>query len=293
MTPDEAKALLNLCPPGEEANPLPGLDEAVKLAAANPDLAAWWAQEKDLDGQFSRKLALIAPPAELAATIMRGGATIFFASRLIAETTGETLEELPAMADDTDSKKSVADVMAKALAAENAPAPRNSLTWWWRAAVLSVILLVVLLLVMLLVLPASSNSGGPPGGELPSFAHYAAQLATIPPSPPSGQTIEEMRRYLTDHNAPNPTDPLSLLPDSNGATPIAVAADIWKTHHVANYIVQTGAETSHLFILNQSEFSHDEVAPKISASVVDGFRLETWSNGGFIYLSLRPGSAPP
>ncbi len=106
MTPAEAQAILALCPPGDDTNPdVPGLLPARRLAASDPALAAWWEQEKNFDDQFSRKLASLTPPVELAATILRGGATIFFASRLIAESTGENPDALPVVADDPPRRR--------------------------------------------------------------------------------------------------------------------------------------------------------------------------------------------
>jgi hypothetical protein len=294
MTPDEAKAILHLCPPGDEGGAdVPGAGEARDLAAANPQLAAWWELEKNFDGQFSRKLASIAPPAELAATIMRGGATIFFASRLIAESTGETLEELPAIADEPEPKKSAVDTLAAALTPEKELAPPPSINWWWRAAIFSVVLVVILLLVMLLVLPTSLNSGAAAGAQLSDFTHYAAQLATLPVPPPSGHTLAELQKYLDASHAPNPPDPLGPSSNLNGATPISATAEIWNTHPITHYIVQSGPEVTHLFILNQAEFPNDEVEAKIFEDTVDGYRVQTWSGDGFIYMTLsRPATHP-
>ncbi len=263
MTPDEAKAILNLCPPDDETNPeVPGVGEALGLAENDSKLGAWWAQEKNFDRQFSRKLAALAPPGELAATIMRGGATIFFASRLIAESTGEPLAELPAIADEPNPKKSAVAALAADLRLDDEPTRGSSPTWWWRAAVLSVALLVIFLLALLSVLPVSSKSGGLAEAQLPAFTHYAAQLAALAPPPPAGQTLADMQQYLAANHAPNPPDPLGLASSPNGATPRSVSAEVWTTHSITHYIVQTGAVITHLFILNQAEFPAHESRQK-------------------------------
>jgi hypothetical protein len=292
MTPDEAKVILHLCPPGDETNPdVPGLSAALELAASNPELGTWWEQEKNFEGQFSRKLASLTPPVELLVTIMRGGATIFFASRLIAESTGETLAELPALADEPDSKKSAVEALASALPPEPEPAPRSALTWWWRIAVLSVAFLVMLLLALLFVLPVSSNSSGQLGAQLPDFTHYATQLAALAAPPPSGQTLADMQQYLIDSHAPNPSNPLGGAAAENGAVPISVTTEVWNAHLLTHYIVQSPAGVSHWFILNQTEFPLDEDAPGISESTVDGFRVQTWRSDGFIYVAVKPSAA--
>jgi hypothetical protein len=154
MTFDEAKAILNLCPPEDETNPdVPGLGGALILANANRQLGAWWEQEKKFGSQFNRKLHSIAPPAELTTTILRGGATIFFASRLIAESTGETLPEPAPLADHPAPQLSTADKLAAAFAAEKASAAsKKSSPWLWRIAVLSVIVVAGLLLLLALIM---------------------------------------------------------------------------------------------------------------------------------------------
>jgi hypothetical protein len=285
MTPDEAKTILNLCPPGEEAgSDVPGLAEALALTAANPELAGWWEEEKNFEEQYSRKLAAITPPAVLAATIMRGGATIFFASRLIAESTGETLAELPPTSEDGPSKTSPLDLLAP----EKVPTTPTGLTWWWRAAVLSVVLLVILLLALLIVLPSSSSSSGPGEAQLPGFTHYATQLATLPPPPQSGQTLADLQNYLAANHAPNPPDPLGLSTNPQGATAVYAGVETWNTHTVTHYVVQNGSSLTHLFILNQAEFPHDDISSEIYQSTVDTFHVQTWSGGGFICLAVKP-----
>jgi hypothetical protein len=94
MTVTEAKTALSVCPPDDETNPdVPGLYEALEIAGRNPPLKVWWEREKNFDRGFSRKLNSLTPPPELGPSIMRGGATIFFASRLIAESMGENPDD--------------------------------------------------------------------------------------------------------------------------------------------------------------------------------------------------------
>jgi len=94
MTVKEAKFALYVCPPDDDTNPhVPGLAEAIEIAKRNPQMMAGWERDKHFDRGYSRKLNSITPPPELAATIMRGGATIFFASRLIAESMGENPDD--------------------------------------------------------------------------------------------------------------------------------------------------------------------------------------------------------
>jgi len=290
MTPDQAKAIFNLCLPGEEASlDVPGLAEALALAAAIPDLATWWEEEKNFEEQYSRKLASILPPPGLAATIMRGGATIFFASRLIAESTGEPLTELPPTGEDGPAKPSAVDVLAPVVE----PKKPTALTWWWRAAVLSVALLVILLLALLIVMPASSSSTGPDDALLPDFTHYATQLATLPPPPQSGQSLADMQKYLADNRAPNPPDPLGLATNPSGAAAIYGGFETWNKHLVTHYIVQQGLGLMHLFVLNQTEFPHDDVSAQIYESTVDTYRVQTWCGGGFIYLAVKQSAGRP
>ena len=152
MTFDDAKAILNLCPPDDTTNPdVPGLSGALVLATANKQLGAWWELQKEFDGQFARKLASLEPPPELATTIMRGGATIFFASRLIAESAGETPQELPLIHADSTNLISTNDKLQAALKAlkpqsDNVGTP----SWLKHAATFSVA--VVLLLIVLAML---------------------------------------------------------------------------------------------------------------------------------------------
>ena len=152
MTTAEAQAILHLCPPGDDADAgVPGLAEARNLAATDATLAAWWEQEKFFDEQFHRKLSSLTPPAELSATILRGGATIFFARRLIAESAGETPDEPPEQAGDPAA--TIADPTAFTTAdgaKPSKPAPSQTM-WFLRFVIFSAGIIFVLLLILLLV----------------------------------------------------------------------------------------------------------------------------------------------
>ncbi len=151
MTVTEAKAALSVCPPDDETNPdVPGLEEALEIVARNPALLAWWEREKNFDRGFSRKLSSLAPPPELAPSIMRGGATIFFASQLIAESMGENPDDdssLPEVvpAEPILPKSTFNRDMVK-------PAPKESKKtsgWLWLVAIF-VVTLVILAIFFLL-----------------------------------------------------------------------------------------------------------------------------------------------
>ncbi|HTB62057.1 MAG TPA: hypothetical protein VK737_00600 [Opitutales bacterium] len=154
MTFDEAKTILNLCPPEDETNPdVPGLSGALILANANRQLGAWWEHEKKIGAQFSRKLNSIVPPAELTTTILRGGATIFFASRLIAESTGETLPEPAPLTVESSREKTAAEKLVAAFEVENkTPSVGKSWIWTWRIALLLVVIVAFLLGLLSLIL---------------------------------------------------------------------------------------------------------------------------------------------
>ncbi len=294
MTPAEAQTILSLCPPGDETNPdIPGLDAARELATGDAALTAWWEQEKYFDEQFSRKLGSLTPPAELEATILRGGATIFFASRLIAETTGEepvTLPEGP----DAQAAPSAPAVSLSDPGDATSPSPRAA-TWYWRAAVYSAGFVVAIFLILLVVaIPGILKTKATHGPELPDFTLYAARLADVPSLPPApGQTIEDLRRTLDEGHAPNPPGAAVLAIVPGGATPDSVAINNWNVHQITHYVVPSGANPTHIFILNRAEFPHDEVTLEVSDGDLNNYHVQTWSADGFIYIVLKPRSAKP
>jgi len=294
MTPAEAQTILSLCPPGDETNPdVPGLAAARELAASDSALAAWWEQEKFFDEQFNRKLLSLAPPTELESTILRGGATIFFASRLIAETTGEMPGALPELPDAPSSRPALATPFLDA--DENkAPTPK-AVTWYWRAAVYSAGFVVAIALILLVVaLPGILKSKGGKGPELPDFSLYAARLADVPSLPPApGQTIEDLRKTLDEGHAPNPPGAVILGIIPGGAVPDSVAINSWNVHQISHYVVRAGPNSTHLFILNRAEFPQDDVPQEITNSDLDNYHMQTWSADGFIYIVLKPRPGQP
>jgi hypothetical protein len=158
MTVEEAKTTLGICPPDDDTNPdVPGLDKALEMAARNPPLAAWWEQEKNFDLAFSRKLNSIGPPPELAATIMRGGATIFFASRLIAESTGENPDDDAALPEITPAEPILPrSAFNREVLRPETKQPRKPGIWVWRWSGLVIIVLLIiigLLFAALCILP--------------------------------------------------------------------------------------------------------------------------------------------
>jgi hypothetical protein len=151
MTVKEAKFALSVCPPDDDTNPdVPGLSEAQIIAGRNPQMKAWWEREKSFDRGFSRKLNSVNPPEDLAATIMRGGATIFFASQLIEESMGATPEgdsPLPEVA-------AAEPILPKSvyLRPVAQPAPKESrkaANWLWMVAIVAIGLVAIASLFLL------------------------------------------------------------------------------------------------------------------------------------------------
>ena len=151
MTVKEAKFALFVCPPDDNTNPdVPGLAEAMEVAKRNPQMLAAWERDKHFDRGFSRKLCSITPPPELAATIMRGGATIFFASRLIAESIGENPDDDSTLPEITPAEPILPrGVYIRETVKPAAKDSAKSTTWLWRIAGLALAAVVVIILFLL------------------------------------------------------------------------------------------------------------------------------------------------
>jgi hypothetical protein len=151
MTVTEAKTALSVCPPDDDTNPdVPGLFEAMEIAARNPPLKAWWEREKNFDRTFGRKLSSITPPPELAPSIMRGGATIFFASRLIAESMGENPDDDSTLPEVIPAEPILPRSTFTRELGTPAPKPaKKSTGWLWAVAIMVVMLVIIIVLLLL------------------------------------------------------------------------------------------------------------------------------------------------
>ncbi len=298
MTPEEAKTSLSLCPPEDETNPdVPRLAEARELAAANPGLAAWWEQEKNFDLLFSRKLGSLTPPPELQSTIMRGGATIFFASRLIAESADE--------ADDEDAPAPepvllpIAHTTTSALpdleetATEDQPGEsRVKLRLLWRMGLVIVGIIGLLVLAGLYFfefgLAHTTNPGGPVN-EIAKLEALADDLApTTETAPAPGKTVEEMRKFLDDSRAPNPPEWPQLIMEPPPGTAVSVAAENWNRTPVTHFTVQSGKNLSHLIILRTADLRQSDIQVDNFSGARGPFNEQIWSTDGYIFIQLTP-----
>jgi hypothetical protein len=80
MDKREAPAFLSLYRAGENADD-PRFAEAEAIAAADPELARWWAQEQELDDAIASKLAAVPVPADLKARLLNARTTLLQATR--------------------------------------------------------------------------------------------------------------------------------------------------------------------------------------------------------------------
>ena len=72
MNSEEAKILLHACPPGAGDPDDPQTAEALAQTRRDPELLAWFNQQRALDGAVGDKLQQVRPPAGLAEKIMMG-----------------------------------------------------------------------------------------------------------------------------------------------------------------------------------------------------------------------------
>lgn len=76
MTRDEAKLVLAVCRPGGQDAANPELAEALAMLKTDPELAHWFAEQRDFDLAVSRALQSTAVPANLRTAILAGGKVI-------------------------------------------------------------------------------------------------------------------------------------------------------------------------------------------------------------------------
>jgi type II secretory pathway pseudopilin PulG len=283
MTPEAAKTILATYRAGALDPANAAAREALELAATNSELAAWWDNEQNFDRLFSRKLLSITPPAELSTTIMRGGATIFFARRLIAESTEDLPEADSAPEENTAEESAETESTAEARAHEAEKIHQR--IWRWRIIALAVVGVVGLALVGLFYLVSSQKLAARQQEELTQFAHHAADLVRLNlPSQATGTAPADFHAFLDKNNAPDPAAlPLQTAP----FVPVGAGADDWSTHHFAYYILQNGPNQIQLFILNRAEFTEDDGDLTFDDS--DGsFLISTWVENPFVFVLLRP-----
>jgi hypothetical protein len=92
MHRDEAKQLLELCRPGNEADRQdPALAEAFALLESDEELRAWFDTQQAADARISESLNALEAPADLKATILAG----MRLHRSHAEASDETINEAP------------------------------------------------------------------------------------------------------------------------------------------------------------------------------------------------------
>jgi hypothetical protein len=72
MTTEEAKFILSAFRPGGSDTSSPAFEEAMRMVATDPALAAWFAQSRSHDAAVAAKLRLVEPPAGLREAILAG-----------------------------------------------------------------------------------------------------------------------------------------------------------------------------------------------------------------------------
>lgn len=301
MLPNEAKTYLSLCPPGDETNPdVPHLAKARELTLTNPELAAWWEQEKSFDLLFGQKLSSLKPPPELQPTIMRGGATIFFASRLIAESANE---------EDDEEKEETAFILpsagAAALAETGRPPERDKLAemessltkrWIWRMGLVMVGVIGMLVIVFLFFFEyniaskdVASKIRHGPAGELAKLESIALDLnATAVPATEAGPSLIEMRNYLIENHSPNPPELPNLITQPAPGDVITVAAEFWDYIPITHFKVQAGLNLSHLAILKMADLQLKEEQLEAFLGTSGPFTEKIWGANGYVYIQLTP-----
>ena len=290
MTPEEAKLILAACRADQLDTDNPDVRQALDTAAAIPQLAAWWEAEQAFDRAFTRKLTSIQPPKAIHEAILRGGATIFAARRLITETKSDAnTEEL--IEQNTPSPlghpnvvpfyQTPADIAALA---RKHPLPVRRRLWhpmlpWSLAASIVLALLALALFFNPDKLTASDDE------ELPAFTKAAESLSDNPAPPDqASQQLADMQAYFASHNAPD-TD--ALPPEVGSAKILGESISTWKKDTVSIVRLQDPSGKLTLFILNKQDFPHDDV-PSDPATTHDGPEtITTWAQGADIYILLR------
>jgi hypothetical protein len=294
MTLDEAKIILAAYRIGELDPADANTRAALELAASDPELAAWWENEQDFDRAFARKFASITPPRELAAIIMRGGATIFLARRLISESTGEKLEDAPASVQEAIVKSVPVEKLVpfrpETLIESESVASRLKPSWWRRVVPLSMAATAAALILGLFIMLSSPKLSAQSHAELSAFEKYAVGRsgANAPPFR-KGASLNDLQDYLQANEAPLPHE----LPHRLGnVTIVGVSADTWSSHHYAYFILESGKSKLHLFVLNREEFPNDSVDEDPDRDVVDPYVAELWTEDHEVFVLLRPTESP-
>jgi hypothetical protein len=289
MTPEEAKFILSASRADQLDTDNPDVRQALALVTSIPELAAWWEAEQAFDRAFARKLASITAPPALQEAILRGGATIFAARRLITETKTDAInEELiekntpPIVENVVPFHQSSEEIKALAPASTSAPRAWPRFLPWSVAASLLVGVLAISLFLNAGKLTAHADE------DLPAFTQYAEGLndAGIPPEKYS-QQMSDLQAYLASRQAPV-TD--SLPPEVGAAKIVGESVENWKKDTVSMVRLQDPNGNISLFILNRTDFPDDTVsaAPVVSHDAKD--TVTTWSDDQRIYVMVRGNS---
>ncbi len=298
MTPDEAKASLSLCPPEDPTNPyVPRLGEAQELVASNAELAAWWEAEKNFDLQFSQKLQSLRPPPELGPAVMRGGATIFFASRLIAETTGEEAAEAQPLPDLPAGPRRIPEVSLASTRTDrdfDDETDKLAKRWIWRMGLVMVGVIGVLALVFLfsfeyeLASKEQAQDHYTPGTQLEALVTIAAALPSTATATAAASTpLTDMQRFLAEHHAPNPAELPGIIRQPPAGTVISVSTETWNYIPVSCFTLQSGENLQYLIIIDTKDLN--EAPPLDNYTTIHGeFYVRMLGSNGYLYMELQP-----
>jgi hypothetical protein len=297
MTPEEAKLILSTCRADKIDTDNPDVRQALELVAASPDLAAWWETEQAFDRAFARKLAGIKAPQALQEAILRGGATIFAARRLITETNTEAVNEelieknTPSNLPDpkvVPFHQSAAEIQALAQASKPA-APARGKSWpqllsWSLAASL----LVGLVSVGLFLEPDKATADSSP--ELPAFTSQFAESASDSGTAEQySQQMADLQSYLASHQAPQLD---ALPPELGNETLVGESVGTWKKDTVSIVRMKDSSGNTTLFILNRADFPHDQVGPNKVTQQDGPHTITTWGDAKDIYVLVRTTPTP-
>jgi len=292
MTAEEAKTILSTCRVDQLDTDNPDVRAALDLAAANPELAAWWEAEQAFDRAFARKLSTIDAPRPLQEAILRGGATIFAARQLITETNTDAVhEELVEKntSSPLDAPKVVPFYQSKdEIAALAGPSAGSRRTWtrvlpWSLAASVALGLLGVSLFFQPDKLTADTDA------QLPAFTQFAEGLvASGQPLEKNSQQLAEMQAYFASRQAPDP----AALPDKVSADQlVGESVRTWKQDTISLVRLKDPTGTLDLFVLNRADFPHDHVAAAPTDTQNGPYTVTTWADDKDIFLLLRKNAA--
>jgi hypothetical protein len=239
---------------------------------------------------------------------MRGGATIFFASRLIAESANEDA------ADDAETEEAMPSLLPSPAAAQadsgDRPAERDKLEemetalakrWIWRMGLVMVGVVGMLVIVFLFFFEyniASKNAASQTrqalAGKLAELESLAITLdAVAAPATSPGQTEAEMRKFLEDFHLPNPPAWPALVAQPKSSDVVTVAAERWENVPVAHFTVQNGVNLSHLGIVHTADLHLKDGAVEIFSGTHGAYHEEIWGDKDFTYIQLTPAQPKP